>query len=66
MVCLSNEVPVQATIRDTIGTGQKHQSTIYLTPSKLVSTIFAEIAEEFHYEIDAIQLTVQTREHLVR
>lgn len=65
MVCLSNEVPVQATIRDTIGMGLKKQSTIFLSPSKPVNSIFTEVASEFNYQVDAIQLTVQTRENTV-
>lgn len=65
MVCLQNEVPVQATIRDTIGMGQKRQSTIVLSPSKPVNSIFSEVACEFQYQVDAIQLTVQTRDNMV-
>lgn len=65
MVCLANEVLVKATIRDTIGLGQKRQSTIVLSSSKQVNSIFDEVASDFHYEVDAIQLTVQTREYTV-
>lgn len=59
MVCLSNEVTVQATVRDLIGSGAKTQSTILLTPTKSVSSIFEEVAADFQYQIDDIQLTLQ-------
>lgn len=59
MVCLASEGTVIAIVRDTIGAGPKRQSQITLAPSKSVSSVFAEICADFHYEVDEIELLIQ-------
>lgn len=65
MVCLFDDTAVQVTIRDTIGERSKKVSVISLKPSTIIENIFSDIALDFHYQPDEIELHIEKEGHRV-
>lgn len=54
-----SKIIIEASVKDTICHGPKRQSTIKLTPSKTVTSVFVEVGNDFHYAPDKFELIIQ-------
>ncbi|XP_017780460.1 PREDICTED: ubiquitin carboxyl-terminal hydrolase 47 isoform X2 [Nicrophorus vespilloides] len=59
MVRLVNGECIQATVRDTFGQSDKRKCIIQLHPNKTVEEVYTEVALEFSYDPNTIELMLQ-------
>lgn len=60
MVCLSDEISVQATIKDNVAEndGPKEEFPVIINPSKSVDYLFSEVTSAFNYNPEQVEVVL--------
>lgn len=60
MVCLADDISVQATIKDNLAEhdGMKKEFTVNLSPSKSVDYLFSEVTSLLNYNLDQVEVVL--------